>query len=170
MKVCKGCGVKKDLADFPRDATKKDGRVNKCKACRCADSASRYAMKRDEILAKKNAYRAANREKARQYTKEWATANPLKRRANQANYRARRSGAGGRHSAEDVAVLMQLQKGKCACCRASVADEYHVDHVLPLALGGTSDRENLQLLCPPCNMSKGAKHPVEFANQRGLLL
>jgi HNH endonuclease len=31
------------------------------------------------------------------------------------------------------------------------------DHVIPLALGGASTAENLQILCAPCNQTKGAQ-------------
>jgi hypothetical protein len=30
-----------------------------------------------------------------------------------------------------------------------------VDHVVPISAGGSNDHENLQLLCAPCNSSKG---------------
>ncbi len=33
----------------------------------------------------------------------------------------------------------------------------HLDHVIPIALGGNSDIENLQTLCSSCNMGKKAK-------------
>ena len=29
-----------------------------------------------------------------------------------------------------------LQRGKCACCHASIKRGYHVDHIQPLARGG----------------------------------
>ncbi len=36
--------------------------------------------------------------------------------------------------------------------------EYHVDHIVPLALGGDEwDLANLELSCPRCNLSKGAR-------------
>ena len=41
---------------------------------------------------------------------------------------------------------------------------------MPLARGGKHEASNLQLLCPPCNMSKNAKHPIDFMQQRGFLL
>ena len=34
---------------------------------------------------------------------------------------------------------------------------YHVDHIRALADGGANDRTNLQLLCPTCNIKKGAR-------------
>jgi 5-methylcytosine-specific restriction endonuclease McrA len=35
--------------------------------------------------------------------------------------------------------------------------ECHVDHVVPLARGGTHTRDNLATACPSCNISKGTK-------------
>lgn len=170
MKCCKGCGIQKPLTDYAMDATKKDGRVNQCKTCRNAQSAERYATKRDEIAAGKLAYRSANRHIAREQTAAWAAANPLMRQANRAKYRARKRGAVGAYTAEDIERLKTLQRGRCAVCAVSLKAGYHVDHFQPLALGGSNDRMNLQLLCPPCNLSKGPKDPLVFANQRGRLL
>jgi len=45
-----------------------------------------------------------------------------------------------------------------------------VDHIYPIALGGTNEGSNLQLLCRFCNRSKGAKHPVDYMQKRGFLL
>jgi hypothetical protein len=32
--------------------------------------------------------------------------------------------------------------------------EFHIDHVLPTAKGGSDEEGNLQLACPSCNLSK----------------
>lgn len=40
---------------------------------------------------------------------------------------------------------------------------YHVDHVVPISLGGSDGPENLVLTCPNCNHRKHAKHPMDFA-------
>lgn len=32
----------------------------------------------------------------------------------------------------------------------------HIDHIFPLALGGSNDLVNLQLLCETCNLKKSA--------------
>ena len=36
----------------------------------------------------------------------------------------------------------------------------HLDHIVPLAEGGINDVANLQLLCAPCNNSKGGHRPA----------
>ena len=83
--------------------------------------------------------------------------------------RARKRGNGGKPSLGVKARLTQLQHGKCIYCRQSLVNPV-IDHILPLALGGSSDNSNLQLLCGLCNNKKGAYHPVEFAQKVGMLL
>jgi len=63
-----------------------------------------------------------------------------------------------------------LQRWKCIVCQCGIKNGYHLDHIMPLALGGTNISTNLQLLCPPCNWKKNAKHPVDFMQERGFLL
>jgi len=37
-----------------------------------------------------------------------------------------------------------------------IGDGYHIDHIIPLAKGGIHTKNNIQLLKPSINMSKGA--------------
>jgi hypothetical protein len=50
-----------------------------------------------------------------------------------------------------LAALFDSQLGRCAnpVCEKSLKDGCHVDHIMPVALGGTYDLRNLQFLCPP---------------------
>ncbi|WP_179483836.1 HNH endonuclease signature motif containing protein [Allobranchiibius huperziae] len=43
--------------------------------------------------------------------------------------------------------------GRCRRCSSTV--ELQFDHVIPVAHGGSSAPENLQVLCGPCNRRKG---------------
>jgi hypothetical protein len=43
------------------------------------------------------------------------------------------------------------------CARCGSAEDLSIDHIVPLAAGGTHDLDNLQVLCRSCNSSKGAK-------------
>ena len=52
--------------------------------------------------------------------------------------------------------ILATQKHRCARCAADLRNlGHHIDHVVPFSRGGTSHRENLQALCPPCNLAKG---------------
>lgn len=45
---------------------------------------------------------------------------------------------------------------KCARCGCNLrGQDYHMDHKVPFTRGGATTKENLQPLCPPCNLSKG---------------
>lgn len=112
---------------------------------------------------------AKNIEKRRQYAKDYRKANPDVKKAQHAVRRARKFKSTGSYKAADVKRLLELQKGKCACCYEKLKN-YHVDHIMPLALGGANNVENIQILCPICNMKKSSNDPYVWANRIGRLL
>lgn len=56
-------------------------------------------------------------------------------------------------------------KGRCQNCyrdltgTVNLGATIHLDHILPLARGGTNDPTNLQALCDGCNLRKSADDP-----------
>ncbi len=84
--------------------------------------------------------------------------------------RARVLGAEGKFTNDDIARLFGLQRGKCAYCSKSIRNGYHVDHVIPLARGGTNWIANIALACAKCNLTKGATDPIDFARRIGRLV
>ena len=131
-----------------------------------AAARARYKLKTIEIKAKQ----------ARYFEKHKDIIN-ARRRANREvenlairNRNAKKHGNGGKHSVADILAILEMQGHKCAYCRRKLDKTRHVDHVTPIKLGGSNSRENLQLLCPKCNLSKSAKDPIIFAQSIGRLL
>jgi 5-methylcytosine-specific restriction endonuclease McrA len=55
---------------------------------------------------------------------------------------------------DDVKQFVWMRdEGRCGHCGSGVELQY--DHVIPVAMGGNSEAENLQILCGPCNRRKG---------------
>jgi len=56
------------------------------------------------------------------------------------------------------AILRARDRGACSQCGTNIVIELnaepHIDHIVPLARGGTNDLVNLQLLCATCNQRK----------------
>lgn len=112
-----------------------------------------YEKHKDSIKAKVSGYRKKNPEKVRAL--------------NQSRRGLERS---GKLSPDIIEKLMATQKGLCVCCRKKLGKDFHLDHIIPLSLGGTNTDKNMQLLKAKCNLQKNAKHPVDFMRERGFLL
>lgn len=133
-------------------------------------SAAYRASNLDKVRASSLAWRTANPEKAKEFTDAWKAANPESTKIHNQNRRALKKRSGGKLSTDLAAKLMQLQKGMCPCCNLPLGQDFHLDHILPLALGGANIDTNIQLLRANCNMQKHAKHPVDYMQQKGFLL
>ena len=140
----------------------------KNKAGKVAEYRAQNKAKLDHDAA---AYREANREARRAQWIEWSRANPDAVKTNSKNRRARERNAPGALSRDIEARLLTLQRYKCVNCRCDLRKTgHHLDHITPLALGGHNSDDNVQMLCPPCNMKKHAKDPIAWAQQQGRLL
>lgn len=56
--------------------------------------------------------------------------------------------------------LDALFGGRCFAC--GIAGRLELDHHIPQQLGGRLVPGNVVLLCAPCNMAKGTRHPGQF--------
>lgn len=135
-----------------------------------ATSAARYAARRSEFVSKRVEYYKQNADSVKASSKAWRKANPEAVRLHTQNHTARKRENGGVLSKGLSAKLFKLQKGLCPCCSQPLGDNYHMDHIIPLALGGLNTDDNIQLLRQRCNNQKRAKHPIDFMQQRGFLL
>lgn len=85
-------------------------------------------------------------------------------------YHTRRARGAKPVSPKAAQALGALQRWKCAICVRGIKTSYHVDHIVPVSRGGKTEVWNLQLLCPPCNLKKHAKDPIEYMQSLGRLL
>lgn len=117
-------------------------------------------------------WREANPEKHKESQRQWAIKNPEKVQSNVRARRARKRGAKGSHTDADIEAILVRQKYKCAECGLDVKNRSsrQIDHIMPLKLGGSNWPTNLQVLCNTCNKVKSAKHPLDFALERGRLI
>lgn len=122
-----------------------------------------------------NQWHKKNPERHLEQCRLWASRNrdsfrDIKRRSEHKR-RAQKHSSNGTHTAADLSEILAAQGHRCAYCRANLKRvKKHVDHIKPLALGGSNGRGNLQYLCAPCNQSKSAKDPVDYAKSIGLLI
>lgn len=49
----------------------------------------------------------------------------------------------------------EIRAMKCAACGSH--RHIHVDHIIPMSMGGKTTRANLQPLCERCNCAKGGR-------------
>ena len=63
-------------------------------------------------------------------------------------------------------TLYRGQGGRCVYCGRKLQMALsHIDHITPVAQGGTNARDNMQLLCPGCNTRKGDRTDQEFRHR-----
>ncbi len=58
-------------------------------------------------------------------------------------------------TSKERTIIYNKNKGRCAICGEFVPyDAFTVDHIIPLAKGGTNELNNLQCTCKTCNLIK----------------
>jgi 5-methylcytosine-specific restriction endonuclease McrA len=125
-----------------------------------------YAKNKEEILSKMKVYAEAHPEvnkraarKYRQSEKGKALTNAKTR-----NYRARKRGAVGSHTAKEFLEKVKEQKNKCFWCGELFVGTPEADHYIPLIKGGTNFISNIVASCRACNASKSELLPEEFVS------
>lgn len=144
MKYCTNpqCMKRKSLREFARNRKAPDGRCAWCKDCNRA-----YAQS-DKGKTAHRTYLQTDKGKAN--------------RAACAAKRARRvKSAGPRLTPTLRRHVLAGCRGLCALC--GIRKATHVDHIKPLAKGGTNWWYNLQGLCASCNSLKGATWPMTLS-------
>jgi 5-methylcytosine-specific restriction endonuclease McrA len=129
----------------------------------------KYAEKnKEKVKVSQQKFKERNPNRAKQIKDEWRKRQP-KEYFRLKSHR-RRATVVGSVSKGIAKKLLELQKHRCAVCKVKIEEKYEIDHIVPLAKGGAHADDNLQLLCPFCNRSKGALDPLEYMQSKGYLL
>jgi len=63
-------------------------------------------------------------------------------------------------------MIYQKADGKCELCGKAIKyEEMTLDHIIPLAMNGADEAENLQCTCNMCNNFKGSILPEDFTRR-----
>jgi 5-methylcytosine-specific restriction endonuclease McrA len=128
------------------------------------------ASNKEKMKALYTAWALNNKERRSKNSRAWRSLNKDKSRLYVQNRMERKRNGNGYLSLGLSKALYVAQKGMCACCSLPLGDDYHLDHIVPLFLGGEHSDSNIQLLRPVCNSRKGSKHPVQYMQDRGFLI
>lgn len=167
-----------------------------CKKCSCDTERYLSGGCKVCVRAKNTAWAMANKDAINARSRVWNSTNATKKRATNAAYRstqqeqinlrrkstrqsnpaleiiksavrrARKLASPGTLSKGVIAMLLTSQNNCCACCGAALNGVYHLDHIMPLSLGGANCDDNVQLLLPKCNLQKYNTHPAKFLARR----
>lgn len=140
---------------------------------------NKYSRERDKASAYRRAWRQKNLERAR--ARDRAARQTDRHRAYTAKYCAENKDALCAKSAKrraakrratiqiftklDLRARLGVYGGLCAYCRT--AEWEHIDHVKPIALGGSHCLSNLRPACAHCNLSKHAMPAHDWLNRIG---
>ena len=169
-------------ADCRTDISNRHGNARLCRDCRSERERTAARLRKRE-LQKSEAYRENRKvyrrgeseryaERCKQYSRGWQQRNKVHVLEYNRARRAKMYEQMGSVTPGIKGILTARQNRQCAFCRAKlgVGRAVHLDHVMPLALGGMHDDANLQVLCQSCNLHKQAKDPIKFARENGRLL
>lgn len=173
LKRCTRCDVEKTLQDFNRRRDTCDGLRFDCRDCQQAASKLYNRTRRVYDPEKVRRLKESNPELARLYTKRfydahreqriqesraWARANPAKRNAKTARYKARKLQAtvawANKFFIEEIYDLARRRT-------ASTGFKWHVDHIVPLQsknVCGLHVENNLRVIPAVSNLSKHNRH------------
>lgn len=169
---------------FSRNTKSPSGLASWCKLCAAQNYSENKLQRLNSCRLRYRKRMKTEPDKMRDVRRSWRERNPAKNRgsvakwtqnnlelsrarkvASQSKRRARQRNAAGDFTTNDIKEMFTAQNGRCWYCSTKMKN-YHVEHRIPLARGGSNGLENIVLACPPCNLSKGTKMPWEMKNAR----
>lgn len=178
--LCTKCKGVKPASGFYKLKAKANGLRSECKGCTDSRKAEwyqksvplrraiekKYRIKnRDRILEwakryhhehahERSIYMQLFRKKNPDYWSKWLQRNHLRARLQSQKRRAFIKEAPGSFTMDDVADLIQSQKGLCAYCAKTLNEAFEIDHIIPISRGGSNFPGNLACARKTCNRLK----------------
>jgi hypothetical protein len=140
-KYCWSCDKNKSIDQFNLNNSMQDGHGSECREC-----ANEYSCD----------YKDANPEYFQMYMREYLANNRIKF----IEYGAKRREIVA--AAEHFSKQAVIEKYGNCCFYCDGGKFEHLDHCIPIALGGLHTLENVRPACKKCNLSKGKKMPDEW--------
>lgn len=182
-RTCSKCEVRQPLDRFDRVKTAALGRRSNCKACRSSEMRKRYEANRDAIVADARQRRIENAEAIRERDRLRNT-RPARRERHAQRSALRRGILANVHTDRGVTrTNLRKQYGDdCHYCgtrmdfaRRSKGDPFAptlatLDHVVPIARGGSHTWDNVVLACWRCNCSKRDRTLNEWLSASALIV
>jgi len=117
-----------------------------------------------KVLEKQRKYQNNNREVCRARCRAYQKTHPEVFRAKAHKRETAKTKAGGSYTVAEWKSLCKAAGYKCLDC--GKREKLTADHVMPISKGGTSNIDNIQPLCLPCNIKKGTK-TTDFRRRNG---
>lgn len=124
-----------------------------------------YARNREKRIEQRRRHRTLHLEEAQAYdrarstperrekTEQWRKNNLERSRGHKQAYKARKKNLFVENV--DPRTVFDRNSGVCQICHKPIGDaKWHIDHVIPLALGGPHEYANTQLSHATCNLKK----------------
>lgn len=162
MKTCVKCNREKELTEFYKQRSSKNGFQSSCISCTKISQAiyhkKWYQEHKESKLSSNAAWFAANPDKFNEYQRTYFQSNQDKWKLKGHRRRALKL-HGGVYSVT-VKEITNMMKRPCFYCGE---ESKHIDHIIPLSRGGRHSIGNLIQACASCNLSKSNKLIIEWS-------
>ena len=170
MRECNQCKQTLPKSAFYRAGFRKDGKTRTGdgwrKVCKLCAQHNRRTLHEGWTKEKRQAHLAAQAA----YTQAWMKKHHFVHRARLANLAAKRRGADGVLTPQEVQHLWEKYNGKCWVCGD---DATQLDHYRPINkdAGGTNTADNVRPACKDCNHKRSHRwHGDALAEQEAVIL
>jgi len=159
--ICKSCVAqnRKSRYQANRQERIKEAKEyrEKNKAIIAKKKSAKYFSEREEILKKVRDYYQRNKEKVANYGQVYRIQNKESVLVRNRNRKSKLRTLSKTSDITNNYLIELLQKAdECPLCKMSYKDksEKHIDHIIPICVGGCHKKENVRVICRTCNLRR----------------